>query len=119
MGHPVRAGLELVTAVSALKAPVALQTRVGRHWARGRCDLIGAGQAQESGIVGETPTSRPGCRGSPRRTSEHTASKGDADCKALVVAAAQRHGVRVVAEQSPGNALSPLDRLRLEVVPSG
>ena len=52
----VRAGLELVAAVTALKSPVPLQTRVGI--ATGLVvvgDLIGSGQAQERGIVGETP----------------------------------------------------------------
>ncbi len=52
----VRAGLELVGGVSALKSPVPLQTRVGI--ATGLVvvgDLIGSGEAQERGIVGETP----------------------------------------------------------------
>ncbi len=52
----VRAGLELIAAVSALKSPVSLQTRVGI--ATGLVvvgDLIGSGEAQERGIVGETP----------------------------------------------------------------
>ena len=52
----VRAGLELIVAVSVLKAPVSLQTRVGI--ATGLVvvgDLIGSGEAQERGIVGETP----------------------------------------------------------------
>ena len=52
----VRAGLELIAAVTALKAPVPLQTRVGI--ATGLVvvgDLIGSGEAQERGIVGETP----------------------------------------------------------------
>ena len=52
----VRAGLELIAAVSALKSPVSLQTRVGI--ATGMVvvgDLIGSGEAQERGIVGETP----------------------------------------------------------------
>ena len=52
----VRSGLDLVAAVSALKSPVALQTRVGV--ATGLVivgDLIGSGEAQERGIVGETP----------------------------------------------------------------
>jgi class 3 adenylate cyclase/predicted ATPase len=52
----VRAGLELVAAVAAFKAPVSLQTRVGV--ATGLVvvgDLIGSGEAQERGIVGETP----------------------------------------------------------------
>jgi class 3 adenylate cyclase len=52
----VRAGLELIAAVAGLKAPVPLQTRVGI--ATGLVvvgDLIGSGEAQERGIVGETP----------------------------------------------------------------
>jgi class 3 adenylate cyclase len=52
----VRAGLELITAVGALRAASPLQTRVGI--ATGLVvvgDLIGAGEAQERGIVGETP----------------------------------------------------------------
>jgi class 3 adenylate cyclase/tetratricopeptide (TPR) repeat protein len=52
----VRAGLELVQAVSGLKSSTSLQTRVGI--ATGLVvvgDLIGAGEAQERGIVGETP----------------------------------------------------------------
>ena len=52
----VRAGLELIAAVSALKTPASLQTRVGV--ATGLVvvgDLTGSGQAQERGIVGETP----------------------------------------------------------------
>ena len=52
----VRAGLELVAAVSALKTHAALQTRVGI--ATGLVvvgDLIGSGASQEQAIVGETP----------------------------------------------------------------
>ena len=52
----VRAGMELIAAVSALKAPILLQIRVGI--ATGVViigDLIGAGDAQERDIVGETP----------------------------------------------------------------
>jgi predicted ATPase/class 3 adenylate cyclase len=52
----VRAGLELIRGVTTLKAPVSLQTRVGI--ATGLVivgDLIGSGEAQERGIVGETP----------------------------------------------------------------
>ena len=52
----VRAGLELIAAVGALEAASPLQTRVGI--ATGLVvvgDLIGAGEAQERGIVGETP----------------------------------------------------------------
>jgi class 3 adenylate cyclase len=52
----VRAGLELIGAVAALGAQVSLQTRVGI--ATGLVvvgDLVGSGEAQERGIVGETP----------------------------------------------------------------
>ena len=52
----VRAGLELITAVATLKTCAQLRTRVGI--ATGLVvvgDLIGAGEAQERGIVGETP----------------------------------------------------------------
>jgi class 3 adenylate cyclase len=52
----VRAGLELLQGVSALKSSAPLQTRVGI--ATGLVvvgDLIGSGEAQERGIVGETP----------------------------------------------------------------
>jgi class 3 adenylate cyclase/predicted ATPase len=52
----VRAGLELIAAVIALKTQVALQTRVGI--ATGLVvvgDLAGSGEAQERRIVGETP----------------------------------------------------------------
>ena len=52
----VRAGMELVAAVSALKTHSSLQTRVGI--ATGLVvvgDLIGSGASQEQAIVGETP----------------------------------------------------------------
>jgi class 3 adenylate cyclase len=52
----VRAGLELIAAVAALKMRATLQTRIGI--ATGVVvvgDLIGSGEAQERGIVGETP----------------------------------------------------------------
>jgi class 3 adenylate cyclase/predicted ATPase len=52
----VRAGLELIAAVGGLKSSTPLQTRVGI--ATGLVvvgDLIGSGEAQERGIVGETP----------------------------------------------------------------
>ena len=52
----VRAGLELIAAVAGLKTRAPLQTRVGI--ATGLVvvgDLIGSGEAQERGIVGETP----------------------------------------------------------------
>ncbi len=52
----VRAGLELIAAVTGLKTRASLQTRVGI--ATGLVivgDLIGSGAAQEQAIVGETP----------------------------------------------------------------
>ena len=52
----VRAGLELIQTVSGLKSSAPLQTRIGI--ATGLVvvgDLIGSGDAQERGIVGETP----------------------------------------------------------------
>jgi len=52
----VSAALELIAAVRALKSPTPLQTRVGI--ATGLVvvgDLIGSGEAQERGIIGETP----------------------------------------------------------------
>jgi class 3 adenylate cyclase len=52
----VRAGLELVSAISALQSNAALQIRVGI--ATGLVvvgDLIGTGSAQEQTVVGETP----------------------------------------------------------------
>jgi class 3 adenylate cyclase/tetratricopeptide (TPR) repeat protein len=52
----VQGGLELIAAVTALKSPVLLQTRVGI--ATGLVvvgDLIGSGEAQERGVVGDTP----------------------------------------------------------------
>ena len=52
----VRAGLDLVAAVGALKTHATLQTRVGI--ATGLVvvgDLIGSGSAQEQAVIGETP----------------------------------------------------------------
>jgi class 3 adenylate cyclase len=52
----VRAGLELIGAVSSIKSNAPLQTRVGV--ATGLVvvgDLIGSGAAQEQAVVGETP----------------------------------------------------------------
>jgi Adenylate and Guanylate cyclase catalytic domain len=61
----VRAGLELIAAVTALKTRVSLQTRVGI--ATGIVvvgDLIGSGEAHERGIVGETPNLAAACKAS-------------------------------------------------------
>jgi class 3 adenylate cyclase/tetratricopeptide (TPR) repeat protein len=52
----VRAGLELIVAVTALKSPVSLRARIGI--ATGLVvvgDLVGSGEAQERGIIGDTP----------------------------------------------------------------
>ena len=52
----VRAALELISALAGLKTRTSLQTRIGI--ATGLVvvgDLIGSGEAQERGIVGETP----------------------------------------------------------------
>jgi class 3 adenylate cyclase len=52
----VRAGLALIDAVASLKAPEPLQVRIGV--ATGLVvvgDIVGSGEAQERGIVGETP----------------------------------------------------------------
>src|SRR5262249_2261703 len=52
----VRAGLDLIAAIIALKTPASLQTRVGI--ATGLVivgDLTGSDEAQERGMVGETP----------------------------------------------------------------
>src|SRR3984893_15591480 len=52
----VRAGLELVAGVGALKSHAPLQTRVGIATGLGVVgDLIGCGASQEQAIVGETP----------------------------------------------------------------
>jgi class 3 adenylate cyclase len=66
----VRAGLELIGAVSALKSNAPLQTRVGI--ATGLVvvgDLIGSGEAQERGIVGETPNLAARLQGLQSRTA--------------------------------------------------
>ena len=52
----VRAGLEVIVALDAIKTPALLQTRVGI--ATGLVvvgDLTGLGEGRESGIIGETP----------------------------------------------------------------
>ena len=57
----VRAGLDLIAGLAALKAPVVLQVRVGI--ATGLVvvgDLVGSGEAQERGVVGEDLGLQPG-----------------------------------------------------------
>ena len=64
----VRAGLELIAAVTGLKTHALLQTRVGI--ATGLVvvgDLIGSGEAQERGIVGETPNLAARLQGAAER----------------------------------------------------
>jgi class 3 adenylate cyclase len=68
----VRAGLELIAAVSALKAVSSLQTRVGI--ATGLVvvgDLIGTGSAQEQAVVGETPNLAARLQGGAARKQPH------------------------------------------------
>ena len=65
----VRAGLDLIQAVGALKANAPLQARVGI--ATGLVvvgDLLGSGEAQERGIVGETPNLAARLQSVPSRT---------------------------------------------------
>ena len=65
----VRAGLELIAAVGALKSRAPLQTRVGI--ATGLVvvgDLIGSGEAQEQASSARRRTSRRVCRALPSRT---------------------------------------------------
>src|SRR5262249_43115664 len=53
----VRSGLELIAAVIALQTPASVPTRVGIATGPGvEGDLTGSGEAQERGMVGETPT---------------------------------------------------------------
>jgi class 3 adenylate cyclase len=72
----VRAGLALIEAVSALKSAVSLQTRVGI--ATGLVvvgELIGSGEAQERGIVGETPNLAARLQGLAE--AEHGSHRGE------------------------------------------
>jgi class 3 adenylate cyclase len=59
----VRAGLAVIDAVRGLDTPESLNVRLGI--ATGVVvvgDLVGSGEAQERGVVGETPNLPPGCR---------------------------------------------------------
>ena len=82
----VRAGLEIVAAVAALKATLALQTRVGI--ATGLVvvgDLIGSGE-RRSGIVGETPNLAARLQGIASRTwlsSPRAREDSSATCSSL------------------------------------
>jgi len=77
----VRAGLNLVAAVSGLKTHARLQTRVGI--ATGLVvlgDLIGSGASQEQAIVGETPNLATRLQGiaEPNRSPENRTSQKQA-----------------------------------------
>ncbi len=77
----VRAGLELVGAVGALKTHVPLQTRVGI--ATGLVvvgDLIGSGASQEQAIVGETPNLAARLQGTNKTVRTPPCSTGSATC---------------------------------------
>ena len=66
----VRAALEVIAAVGALKLSVPLQTRLGI--ATGLVvvgDLIGSGEAQEAVLSARRRTWRRGCKASPNRTA--------------------------------------------------
>ena len=81
----VRSGLALVDAMSRLKAghDAVLQVRIGV--ATGLVvvgDLIGEGDAQERGVVGELPISRRACRGLPSRIRSSSPT-GHADFSAI------------------------------------
>jgi class 3 adenylate cyclase len=76
----VRAGLELIGAVNALEVGTKIQTRVGI--ATGLVvvgDLIGAGEAPERGIVGETPNRESGVSAN----DEHAQNSGEVGRQAL------------------------------------
>ncbi len=79
----VRAGLELIALVAALKSIASLQTRVGI--ATGLVvvgDLIGSGEAQERGIVGETAKPR-GPLARDRRAEHRCHCRGHANASAI------------------------------------
>ena len=79
----VRAGLELVAAVGALKTHAHLQTRVGIPTGLVVVgDLIGSGEAQERGIVGETPNLAGACKRWPNRTRSSSA-RARGNCSAI------------------------------------
>ena len=85
----VRAGLELIEAVGALKLSAPLQTRVGI--ATGMVvvgDLIGKGSAQEQAVVGETPNLRRMLH-RPRRRRAGSIDHGGGKRRAATSAAAQ------------------------------
>ena len=72
----VRGGLELISAVSALNASSPLHTRIGI--ATGLVvvgDLIGSGESQERGIVGEN--SKPSRSFAGRRRTKHRRHRGE------------------------------------------
>ena len=97
----VRAGLELVAAVAALKSHAPLQTRVGI--ATGLVvvgDLIGSGEAQERGIVGETPNLAARLQG--HRRAEHAWSLPRARESFLAICSSLRTSEQRTSRASPG-----------------
>ena len=88
----VRAGLAVIDAVGRLATSTPLNVRLGI--ASGLVvagDLIGAGAAQERGVVGETRTSPPGFRRWPKRVRSYCREHKTAD----------RHAVRSRGSRPP------------------
>jgi len=94
-----RAALEMISAVSQLAAPIALQTRVGV--ATGLVvvgEMIGWGATQEPNIVGETPNLRRDCKGS-RSPTGWSSPKVREGCSA--VSSSLRTSARRISRASP------------------
>ena len=80
----VRAGLEMIQAVGRLKSSAPMQTRVGV--ATGLVvvgDLIGSGEAQERGIVGETPNLAARLQGIAEPNTVVIAATAPESCSAI------------------------------------
>ena len=110
----VRAGLELVAAVSGLKTHAALQTRVGIATGTGGCRRShGCGNSKERGIIGETPNLAARLQGSPRRTvsSSPKVREGcSATCSSLRTLGRRNSKV----SQAPSEPLRRYDRASVE-----
>ena len=99
----VRAGLELIQAVGGLKSWTSLQTRVGI--ATGLVvvgDLIGSGEAQERGIVGEKPNLAARLQGIAEPNTVVVA-----EAPALPVTRPSRSSASGSIDNSPGGNLPP------------
>jgi class 3 adenylate cyclase len=86
----VRAGLDLIQAVGRLKSDDPLQTRVGI--ATGLVvvgDLIGSGESQERGIIGETPNLAARLQGVAEPNSVVISESTDASSAPLLTAPAE------------------------------